>query len=230
MQSLPPWLPLLPSPQSKRWWPTQSQRLRPPIWCFLFVFFATNNDKRDVAELAYTQQRHWDRIKDSGETKRSGLCTYVHDNWLTNVNIVDSHCSPDLEYLTVKCRPFFLLHEFAAVMVTVVYITLNANFNTGQGYILHAINSNQTTPTDTVQTIAGNFKNSLISLQCSRDKALYSAARARVRSIKVAKTVQKQSTKEEIRSTSHKTTLAEYLASLKTTKAVFTRHLMLMLC
>jgi len=42
-------------------------------------------------------------------------------------------------------------------MVTVVYITLNANFNTGQGYILHAINSNQTTPTDTVQTIAGNF-------------------------------------------------------------------------
>lgn len=33
----------------------------------------------------------------------------------------------NLEYLTVKCRPFYLPCEFTVVIVTVVYIPLDAN-------------------------------------------------------------------------------------------------------
>lgn len=84
-------------------------------------------------ELTGCTASRWDRNK---VIKRSGLCINVHDNWCTNVNIVNSHCSPDLEYLTVKCRPFYLPREFTAVKVTVVYIPLNANANTAQSYLL----------------------------------------------------------------------------------------------
>ncbi len=52
-----------------------------------------------------------------------GLCIYISEKWASNTKTIDIHCSPDLEYLTVKCRPFFLHREFSsAVLITAVYI------------------------------------------------------------------------------------------------------------
>lgn len=101
-----------------------------------------------MAESAYTQRHHGA----SGTHKD----IYVHDNWC-NANIVDSHCVPDLEYLTVKCRPFYLPWEFTAVMVATVYVPPDAKTNVAQGYLLHTINSHQTTHPDAIRIIAGDL-------------------------------------------------------------------------
>ncbi len=108
-------------------------------------------------ELAGWTAFCWYRNKDSGKTKGVGLCIYIHGDWCTNANIIDSHCSPDLEYLTVKCRPFYLPQEFDAVLITAVYIPTDANANKAQSYLLHAINFNQTFYPDAVHIIAGDF-------------------------------------------------------------------------
>ncbi len=97
-------------------------------------------------ELAGRIAFRWDRNKDSGKTNGGGLYIYIHEDWCTN-----------LEYLTVKCRPFYLPREFAAVLVTADYIPPDTNANTAQSYLLHAINSNQTIHPDAAQIVAGDF-------------------------------------------------------------------------
>ncbi len=79
--------------------------------------------------VGYTAQRH-DRTRDSSKSRGGGLCVYVNNNWCTDTVTVDSHCSPDLEYVTVKCRPIYLPREFTVVMITAVYIPPDANANT----------------------------------------------------------------------------------------------------
>ncbi|XP_024121111.1 uncharacterized protein LOC112142095 [Oryzias melastigma] len=108
-------------------------------------------------ELAgYTALRR-DRTADSGKSRGGGVCVYVNNSWCTNTVTIDSQCSPDIEYLTVKCRPFYLPREFTAVMVTAVYIPPDANANSAME-ILHARISNQQSQyPDAVQIIAGDF-------------------------------------------------------------------------
>lgn len=47
-----------------------------------------------------------DRNRDSSKSRGGGLCIYPHSQWGTNATITDARCSPDLEYITVRCRPF----------------------------------------------------------------------------------------------------------------------------
>lgn len=50
-------------------------------------------------ELAgYTTLRH-DRTVISGKSRGGGLCVYVNNSWCTNTVMIESHCSPDVEYL-----------------------------------------------------------------------------------------------------------------------------------
>ncbi len=86
-----------------------------------------------------------------------GLCVYVNNSWCTNTVTVDRHCSPDLEYVTVKCRPIYLPREFTVVMITAVYIPPDANANSAIGPLHSSISSQQSTYPDAVHIIAGDF-------------------------------------------------------------------------
>ena len=108
-------------------------------------------------ELAgYTAQRH-DRTENSGKSKGGGLCMYVNNSWCTNTVTVDSHCCPDLEYVTVKCRPFYLPREFSVVMTTVVYIPPEASTKLAIGLLHGSISSQLSRYPDAVHIIAGDF-------------------------------------------------------------------------
>lgn len=75
----------------------------------------------------------------------------------TNVEIFYSHCSPDLEYLTVRCRPIYIPHEFTVIMVTGTYIPPNTNANSAMGKLHIALSSQQSTCPDAVHIIAGDI-------------------------------------------------------------------------
>lgn len=108
-------------------------------------------------ELAgHTTQRH-DRTADSGKSRGGGLCVYVNNSWCTNSVIMESHCSRDVEYLTVKCRPIYLPREFTVVMITAVYIPPDANANSAIGLLHASISRTQSIYPDAVQVIAGDF-------------------------------------------------------------------------
>ncbi|KAI4793196.1 hypothetical protein KUCAC02_032878, partial [Chaenocephalus aceratus] len=66
--------------------------------------------------LAGRRAYRWDRNIDSGKSGGGGgLRIYVHTNWCKDAVIMDRHCSSDLEYLTVKCRPFLALTQFSPI-------------------------------------------------------------------------------------------------------------------
>ena len=110
-----------------------------------------------VIEIAgYTVQRH-DRTENSGKSRGGGVCMYINNSWCTDTAIVDSHCCPNLEYVTVKCRPFYLPREFTAVMTTVVYIPPDANAKLAISLLYSSINSQMSKYPEAVQIIAGDF-------------------------------------------------------------------------
>lgn len=82
---------------------------------------------------------------------------YVNNNWCTNIVTIDSHCCPNLEYVTVKCRPFYLPCKFSVVMTTVVYIAPEANAKLAIGLLHGSISSQLSRYPDTVHIIAGDF-------------------------------------------------------------------------
>lgn len=68
-------------------------------------------------ELAGHASNCSDRSIDSAMTHGGGLCVY------TNTAIIGKHCSRDLEFFAVKCRP----REFSAVVVIAIYIPQGAD-------------------------------------------------------------------------------------------------------
>lgn len=54
-----------------------------------------------ATKLAFFTIWCFNRTSDSGKNQGGGLCMYINNNWCNNTGTVASHCSPDLEYLTV---------------------------------------------------------------------------------------------------------------------------------
>ena len=66
-----------------------------------------------------------DRNKHLSGKKRSGeVCLMINETWCDHKNIQElkSFCSPDLEFLTIKCRPHYLPRGFSLIIITAVYI------------------------------------------------------------------------------------------------------------
>lgn len=52
--------------------------------------------------------------------------TAINNSWCTNATVKEVYCCPDIEYLLVQCRPFYLQRELASFVIT-VYLPLQAN-------------------------------------------------------------------------------------------------------
>lgn len=111
----------------------------------------------EAIQLAGYATHRADRTSDSGKSRGGGLCAYINNSWCTDAKITDMHCSQDLEYLTVKCRPFYLPREHSVVIITAVYIPPHANITIALGYLLTAISKQQIAHPNGVLMIAGNF-------------------------------------------------------------------------
>ncbi len=111
----------------------------------------------EAIELAGRIAHRADRTSDSGKCRGGGLCVYTNNNWCTNAVTTDTYCSPDLEYLSVRCRPFYLPREFTVIIITAVYIPPDANTTSALDYLLTAISKQQRDYPDGVYIIAGDF-------------------------------------------------------------------------
>ena len=56
----------------------------------------------------------------SGKKKGGGVCFMINYSWCNcnNIQELKSCCSPDLDFLTIKCRPYYLPRELSSVIVT----------------------------------------------------------------------------------------------------------------
>ncbi len=94
--------------------------------CCVFVFTETwlSNSVPDCAiQLDQLSCYRADRVLvEGGKTCGSGLCVYINDAWCRDAVVVCKHCSPLVEFMIIKCRPFYLQRECTAIMLAAVYI------------------------------------------------------------------------------------------------------------
>ena len=76
-------------------------------------------------------------------------------DWCTDVRIISRGCTPDLEYLTLKCRPFYMPREFSSVTLTAGYIHPKANVVSAMNDFHEVINKYENS--DTLSIVLGGF-------------------------------------------------------------------------
>lgn len=54
-----------------------------------------------------------DRTSESGKTKGGGVCLFVNKRWCNDTQVISAGCSPHLEHVMIRCRPYYLPREFA---------------------------------------------------------------------------------------------------------------------
>ncbi len=103
---------------------------------------------------------HADRIPDlSGKSKGVGVCLMINNSWCDrkNAHPIQSLCSPDQEYLTLLCRPFWLPREFPAVVITAVYIPPQADTDAALKELYGNLCKQETVHPDAAYIITGDF-------------------------------------------------------------------------
>ncbi len=129
--------------------------------CCVFVFTETwlNNNIPDSAiQLHGLNCYRADRDSSlSGKTCGGGLFVYINKEWCNNSAVISKHCSSLMEFMFVKCRPFYLPREFTAIVIATVYIPPCANAKDALRELYSAISEQQTNNPDGFFIIAGDF-------------------------------------------------------------------------
>ncbi len=101
-----------------------------------------------------------DRMEElTGKSRGGGVCFYINNLWCDerNIHSIKSFCSPDLEFHTLLCRPFWLPREFTAIIITAVYIPPQANTDQAIKELYRNISEQETTHPDAAFIITGDF-------------------------------------------------------------------------
>ncbi len=132
--------------------------------CCVFVFTETwlNNSVPDCAiQLEQLTCYRADRaLVEGGKRRGGGLCVYINDAWCRDAVVVCKYCSPLVEFMIIKCRPFYLPREFTAILLVAVYIPPSSNNNNRSealNDLYQHISEQQTAHPDAFLILAGDF-------------------------------------------------------------------------
>ena len=83
----------------------------------------------------------------------------INDSWCNcnNIQELKSFCSPDLDFLTIKCRQYYLPREFSLVIVTAVYKPPQANTTTALKELHWTLCKLETIYLEAAFIVAGDF-------------------------------------------------------------------------
>ncbi len=94
------------------------------VICLIETWMSAMVPDSAIELMGFSMHRS-DRTKElTRKSRGGGVCFYINNSWCDERNIysIKSFCSPDLEFHTLLCRPFWLPREFTAIIITAVYI------------------------------------------------------------------------------------------------------------
>lgn len=62
--------------------------------------------------------------EECGKTRGGGTAILVKHSWSTNKSVISQSCSENVEYITVKRRPFYLPRELQCIILILVALML----------------------------------------------------------------------------------------------------------
>ncbi|KAK2919151.1 hypothetical protein Q8A73_003522 [Channa argus] len=129
--------------------------------CCIFVFTETwlsDTVPEAAIQLDGLTVFHADRnAAPCSKTRGGGVCVYINTEWCKNSVLVSRFCSSLVEFVTVRCRPFYLPREFTTVFIVGVYIPPSANAKEALCELYVAISDLQNAHPDGLFIIAGDF-------------------------------------------------------------------------
>ena len=102
----------------------------------------------------FRQDRNFD-VVDKG--KGGGVCLMINKKWCTNSKVISPSCTPELETLSVKCRPFYLPREFGSIILTCAYIPPEVNATSAIDQLSDIVTQNENANPGAINIIAGDF-------------------------------------------------------------------------
>ncbi|KAI3365305.1 hypothetical protein L3Q82_010389 [Scortum barcoo] len=118
---------------------------------------ALQNDLQQATNVHVSAQT--DRTIHSGKSKGGGVCFTVNNKWCSDVEIISTGCSPDLEHLMIRCRPYYLPREFTSVVMTAVYVcsATHADNNKAMDELYGVIDRTETSRPEAAFIVARDF-------------------------------------------------------------------------
>ena len=89
--------------------------------------------------------------------KGGGVCFLINEVWCMDTKVVSTSCTPELESLTVKCRPFYLPREFGSVILTVAYIPPEVNAMSAIDQLSNIVTRIENANPGAISIVAGDF-------------------------------------------------------------------------
>lgn len=111
----------------------------------------------NIVEIPFFDLVRGDRTDESGKKRGGGICLYINKKWCQNWAVKDVVCTPDIEYITVGLRPFYLPREFPQIFVTVVYIHPRADINVASECLAERANQLASSSPDAPIFFMGDF-------------------------------------------------------------------------
>ncbi len=149
-----------------------SDLLSQPFCWLTFCHWTTNsvncgrtshtNEKQGTAVLFASQKPGcllWFQTQPELTGFSRGVCFYINNSWCDerNLHSIKSLCSPDLEFHTLLCRPFWLPREFTAIIITAVYIPPQANTDQALKELYGNMSEQETAHPDAAFVVTGDF-------------------------------------------------------------------------
>ncbi len=91
-------------------------------------------------------------------SKTGGVCFMINNQWCSDVEIISTGCSPDLEHLMIRCQPYYFPREFKSVVLTSVYIPPHADTNWALDELYGVTDRTETSQSEAAFIVARNVK------------------------------------------------------------------------
>ncbi len=116
---------------------------------------------RDCCVFVFTENMETpETLVEGGKSRGGVLCVYINDAWCRDSVVVCKHCSPLVEFMIIKCRPFYLPREYTAILLVAVYIppsSNNSNRSEALNDLYQHISEQQTAHPDAFLILAVDF-------------------------------------------------------------------------
>ena len=127
------------------------------LFCFCETWLGEKSPDAAVTLDGYTVFRGDRSARDSGKTRGGGTAIYVKQSWCKDCRIISKSCSENVEYLTVRLRPFYLPRELQCIIVSAVYIPPSANEEAALKELHGSISEHDNSYPDAAFIILGDF-------------------------------------------------------------------------
>ena len=97
------------------------------------------------------------RTSASGKRNGGGVCLFINERWCSHATASAKVCLPDIEFLTVSVRPFYLPHEFPKIYLCMVYCHPKAIVDNACSVLTDHIHELEKNSPDVPIVIMGDF-------------------------------------------------------------------------